>query len=62
MILITFLNFFPNIPMGTCGETFLKLDKLVQFFWQKTIVNDKILLQKKNIEWKAHLPRAGYIN
>ena len=26
------------------------------------IVNDKILLQKKNIEWRAHLPRAGYIN
>ena len=38
---------FPKIPMETCEETFLKLDKLVQFFWPKTIVNDKILLQKK---------------
>ena len=35
MILITFLNFFPNIPMGTCEETFLKYDKLVQFFGKK---------------------------
>ena len=35
MILITSLKFFQKIPMGTCEETSLKLDKLVQFFGQK---------------------------
>ena len=62
MFLITPLKLFLKIPIGTCGETSLKLDKLIQFFWQKTIANDKILLQKKNTEWKAHLPGAGYVN
>ena len=47
MILITPLKLFPKIPMGTCEETSLKVDMLIQFFWQKTIVNDKIWLQKK---------------
>ena len=28
-------KFFQKIPMGTCEETSLKLDKLVQFFGKK---------------------------
>ena len=61
MILIISLKFFRKIPIGTCEETSLKLDKLVQFFGKKNIVNDKILLQKKNTEWAAHLTIAGYL-
>ena len=48
--------------MGTCEETSLKLDKLVQFFLPKTIVNDKIFASEKISEWGAHLPIAGYIS
>ena len=31
--------------MGTCEERSLKIDKLEEIFWQKTIVNDKIWFQ-----------------
>lgn len=33
--------------MGSCEEISLNLDKLAEFFWQKTKVNDKIFFQKK---------------
>ena len=39
----------------------LKVELACTVFCQKTIVNDKILLQKKNTELGAHLPIAGYI-
>ena len=46
MILITSLKFFQKIPKGTCEETSLKLDKLVQFFgkiwFQKTIQDGEL--------------------
>ena len=45
MILITSLKFFRKIPMGTCEETSLKLNKLVQFFGKKSKVNDDFWTQ-----------------